>query len=242
VIVVEVASDRELGLNEFWTGLKAPLPLAIGVMSFGLAYGILVVQARLSFFESALMSMTVFAGAAQFVGTGMLMSGAGALPILVTTFMINSRHFLMSASLAPYARDWRLRWKVLLSFLLADETYALTMSHFSKNVPSRYYQLGVGLSVYAVWLVSSIVGSAVGPFIGSPQTWGLDFALPATFIALVIPMLQNYRDVLVCTVAGFLSVAFFTWFPGNWHITFASIVAVMFGWGLVEVRKRAFWR
>jgi len=231
-------SHHEASLQEFRLGLRAPLPLAIGVSSFGLAYGILAIQAGLSFLESTLMSLTVFAGAAQFVATGMLMSGAGALPILVTTFMINSRHFLMSASLAPYVGGWKLRWKALLSFLLADETYAITMSRFSKNAPSKYYQLGVGLNVYVVWLLSSIVGSALGPLVGKPQAWGLDFALPATFIVLVLPMLQNWRDVLVCITAGLLSIACFTWLPGKWYVTFASLVAIAFGWGLVELCKR----
>lgn len=231
-------SQREASLQEFRSGLRAPLPLVIGVFSFGLAYGILAIQAGLSFLESTLMSLTVFAGAAQFVATGMLMSGAGALPILVTTFMINSRHFLMSASLAPYAHGWKLRWKALLSFLLADETYAMTMSRFSKNAPSKYYQLGVGLNVYAVWLLSSIAGATLGPFVGNPQAWGLDFALPATFIALILPMLQNWRDILVCITAGLLSIVCFTWLPGKWYVTFASLVAIALGWGLVELCKQ----
>jgi len=231
-------SQREASLQEFRSGLRAPLPLVIGVFSFGLAYGILAIQAGLSFLESTLMSLTVFAGAAQFVATGMLMSGAGALPILVTTFMINSRHFLMSASLAPYVGGWKLKWKALLSFLLADETYAMTMSHFSKNTPNKYYQLGVGLSVYLVWLLSSIAGSALGPLVGNPQAWGLDFALPATFIALILPMLQNWRDILVCITAGLLSIVGFTWLPGKWYVTFASLVAIALGWGLVELCKQ----
>jgi 4-azaleucine resistance transporter AzlC len=236
--MIQMPSQREASLREFRSGLRAPLPLVIGVFSFGLAYGILAIQAGLSFLESTLMSLTVFAGAAQFVATGMLMSGAGALPILVTTFMINSRHFLMSASLAPHVRGWKLGWKALLSFLLADETYAITMFHFSKNAPDKYYQLGVGLNMYAVWLLSSIAGSALGPLVANPQAWGLDFALPATFIALILPMLHDWRDALVCITAGLLSIVCFTWLPGKWYVTFASLAAIAFGWGLVELCKR----
>jgi len=232
-----LANEREHSLKEFRSGLKAPLPLALGVISFGMAYGMIAIQGDLSFLESTLMSIAVFAGASQFIAIGMLMSGAGALPILLTTFMINSRHFLMSASLAPFAQRWKLRWKVLLSFLLADETYALTISSFSKNAPSKYYQLGVGLNIYIIWVLSSMVGSALGPIAGNPQAWGLDFALPATFIVLVVPMLQNWRDFAVSFVAGLLSIAGFIFLPGKWYVTFASLLAAAFGWGLVEFCK-----
>lgn len=226
--------DRE----QFIAGLKAPLPLALGVISFGMAYGILAVQAGLSFLESTFMSLTVFAGAAQFVATGMLMSGAGALQVLFTAFMINSRHFLMGASLAPFAQNWKLRWKIFLSFLLADETYALAMTRFSKNAPSMYYQLGVGLNLYIIWVFSSMVGSALGPVAGNPRAWGLDFALPATFIVLVVPMLRNWQDVAVSLTAGVLSAIGLVWLPGKWYVTFASVLAVALGCVLVKLCRR----
>lgn len=233
--MIRMSNGHQDCLQELRSGLRAPLPLAVGLISFGMAYGILATQAGLSFPESALMSLMVFAGAAQFVATDMLISGAEALSILITTFMINSRHFLMSASLAPFARSWKLKWKALLSFLLADETYALTMLRFSKNTPSSYYQLGVGLNVYAVWVLSSMVGSLLGPLAGNPRVWGLDFALPATFIVLVVPMLQNWRDRAVSIAAGLLSVTGVVWLPGKWYVTFASLLAVAFGWALVEL-------
>ncbi len=233
-----MASGSEDRRGLFWLGVKDLLPLSVGVISFGVAYGILATEAELSLPESALMSLAVFAGASQFVAAGMVMSGAGITPILITTLMVNSRHFLMSASLAPFLRKWKLRWRVLLSFLLADETYALTVSRFSKSPPSRYYMLGVGLSLYLIWALSSIVGGFLGSLVGDPQAWGLDFALPATFIVLVVPMLRKWQDLAVCLSAGLLSVAAFIWLPGRWYVTFASLVAVAFGYVLVELCRQ----
>lgn len=223
--------------TEFRDGLKAITPLFLGVASFAIAYGLLARKAGLSLFSLTLMSLLVFAGASQFVAISLLISGSSFLLILFTTFVVNSRYFLMGASLGPYIHRWSTKWQVILSFLLSDESYAMTISYFTKNAPNIYYQLGVSLGLYVEWIAFSIVGGLMGSFLGDPQTWGLDFALPATFIVLLVPMIRTWRHATVCIVTGALSIAGFLFLPAKWYIPVAAVSGTIVG-GILELWKR----
>jgi len=175
------------------------------------------------------MSLLVFAGAAQFLTISMLISGTPIYLTLFTAFVVNSRYLLMGASLAPYLRRWNTKWQILLSFLLSDESYALTMSYFEKNTPSKYYQLGVSLELYLAWLVFTIIGGLAGSLLGDPLIWGLDFALPATFIVLLLPMITTWKRVTVCIITGILSVLGLMFLPSRLYIPFAAVSGVVAG-------------
>jgi 4-azaleucine resistance transporter AzlC len=183
------------------------------------------------------MSVLVFAGAAQFVALSLLISGSSFLLILLITFVINSRYFLMGASLGPYTRRWNVKWQSILSFLLSDESYAMTISYFAKNAPSKYYQLGVSLGLYVEWAAFSIVGGLLGSFLDDPQTWGLDFALPATFIVILMPMIKTWQNAIVCIITGVFSIVGFTFLPTKWYIPFAAVSGTIVG-GVLEIWKR----
>jgi len=224
-------------LTEFRDGLKAMIPLFLGVASFAIAYGLLARKAGLSLLCLTLMSLLVFAGASQFVAISLLISGASFLLILFTTFVVNSRYFLMGASLKPHTRKWGTKWQVVLSFLLSDESYALTISHFTKNAPSKYYQLGVSLGLYIEWVVFTVIGGLMGSFLGDPESFGLDFALPATFMVLLLPIIKSWRHVIVCVITGVFSIAGFLFLPTRWYIPFAAILGTIVG-GMLELWKR----
>ena len=223
--------------SEFRDGLKAIAPLSLGVTSFAVAYGLLARKAGLSLLSLTLMSLLVFAGAAQFVAISLLISGSSLLLILFTTFVVNSRYFLMGASLGPYTRKWGTKWQVLLSFLLSDESYAMTISHFTKNVPNKHYQLGVSLGLYVEWFVFTVIGGLMGLFLGDPQTFGLDFALPATFMVLLLPMIRGWRHATACILTGILSIAGFLFLPPKWYIPIATVLGTTIG-GMLELWKR----
>ena len=223
--------------REFLDGLKAIAPLFLGVASFAIAYGLLARKAGLSLLSLTLMSVLVFAGAAQFVALSLLISGSSFLLILLITFVINSRYFLMGASLGPYTRRWNVKWQSILSFLLSDESYAMTIFYFTKNAPSKYYQLGVSLGLYVEWAAFSIVGGLLGSFLGDPQTWGLDFALPATFIVILMPMIKTWQNAIVCIITGVFSIVGFTFLPTKWYIPFAAVSGTIVG-GVLEIWKR----
>jgi predicted branched-subunit amino acid permease len=170
----------------FWAGVRAEIPLLIGVFPFGLIYGALALTSGLSVPAAQLMSSIIFAGTAQFVTSQLVHELTPGLVIVLTIAVINLRHVLYSASLAPYVAALPTRWKVLLSYLLTDEAYAPTVLHYEKEgitAFSHWFWLGAGFSLWLIWQVSTALGIFLGAAIH--ESWSLDFALPLTFIAMV---------------------------------------------------------
>jgi 4-azaleucine resistance transporter AzlC len=193
--------------SEFIAGVKAELPILLGVSPFGLIYGVLALSAGLPASLAFAMSSVVFAGSAQFVAVPLLASGTPAIVVLVTTFVVNLRHLLYGASVAPYLRRLGRRWKYLLAYLLTDEVYAVVITRFAKERPQgeppaygQWYFLGAGLAQWSAWQASTAVGIAVGTQI--PPGWGLDFTIALTFIALVVPALTDRPSVAAALSAG----------------------------------------
>ncbi|MGH2375459.1 MAG: AzlC family ABC transporter permease, partial [bacterium] len=201
--------------REVLAGIKAVLPLLIGAAPFGLIYGVLATGTGLPPAAAQAMSLLVFAGAAQFVAVGLLDVGAPGAIVLLTTFVINLRHMLYSASLAPHLRPLRPAWKWGLAFLITDEAYALGISRYRAAAAqagaarghshAHWYLIGAGLVIYVVWQISTAVGIALGTQV--PAAWGLDFTLPLTFIGLLAPILNNRGAVAAAIAAGVMAVA-----------------------------------
>lgn len=219
--------------REFFAGFKDTLPIMVGVFPFGLAYGIVAQSIGLTPGESLLMSLLVFAGAAQFISLPMFAEGAGAVMIALTALLINLRHLLMGLSLAPYMSGLSLPRKALLAFGMADETYAITISRAQAGGYSAGYHLGSNTAGYITWAVSTIGGILLGSRISDPLSWGLDFAMPATFLALLIPRLTNKLSLLVCLVAAGVSVTAAVTVPGKWYIIISCLTAAAVG-GIAE--------
>lgn len=219
-------------VKEFFSGFKKTLPLVIGMIPFGLAYGILGVQAELSVMEVALMSLVVFAGSSQFMAVQMISQDASFGFIVLSTFLINLRHVLMGLSLSVYLNKLKTGWLSLLSFGLTDESYAVTIDHYQKSKTSEgnpWFMLGSCLSVYFFWLVFSIIGGLLGNSIKDPLSWGLDFAMPATFLSILIPQIVSIRILAVVVISGICAVAAYIIVPGKWYIIIATVVAVTAG-------------
>ena len=215
--------------RQFRDGVRDTLPLMLGVFPFGLAYGIFGQSVGLTPGETVLMSLTVFAGAAQFISLPMFAAGTGWLMISFTTLLINLRHLLMGASLVPYMERLPLIWQALLCFGMADETYAVTISRAQSEGYSRDYHLASNATGYVTWVVSTILGVALGSHISDPLAWGLDFAMPATFLALLVPRLIDRTSLAVCLTAAVVSVAAAVLIPGKWYIILACLAAVAVG-------------
>lgn len=219
--------------REFLEGIRDTLPLMLGVVPFGLAYGIVGLHVGLTPIETLAMSLLVFAGAAQFVSLPMFAEGTGLLMISFTALLINLRHLLMGASLAPYMSKLSLPFKALLTFGMADETYAITISRVQTHGYSAAYQLGSNTAGYVTWASSTLAGILLGSRISNPLAWGIDFAMPATFLALLVPRLIDRVSLIVCLVAAIVSVAAAIYIPGKWYIIVACVVAIGCG-GLLE--------
>lgn len=192
-------------------GSKAQIPILLGVMPFGMIYGVAALEAGLSPAATLGMSLIVFAGSSQFIAAQLFAAGTPGLVIVLTTLIVNLRHMLYSASIAPYVRHLSRPWKFLLAFLLTDEAYAVAITNYRRRDPApaagtdeHWYTLGAGLTLWIAWQISTLAGVALGASV--PEGWSLDFALPLTFIALLIPTLTDRPAALSALVAGLAAV------------------------------------
>lgn len=215
--------------RNFLEGVRAEVPLLIGVFPFGMIYGALALNAGLSNTASQLMSSILFAGSSQFVTTQLVHENTPALVIILTIAVVNLRHMLYSASLAPYLKDLSLRWKVLLSYLLTDEAYAPSIINYEKEGISTYkhwFLFGAGFALWFNWQVSTAIGIFLGTAI--PESWHLDFALPLTFIAMVVPVLKNRPMIASALSAGLMALLAYH-LPFKLGLILAALTGIIVG-------------
>ncbi|HJQ15007.1 MAG TPA: AzlC family ABC transporter permease [Anaerolineales bacterium] len=222
--------------KEFWAGARAEIPLLIGGIPFGWIYGALALNAGLTPAEAQMMSSIVFAGSAQFITAQLVQEATPGFVIVLTIAVVNLRHMLYSASMAPYIASLPMRWKVLLSYLLTDEAYAPTILHYERNgvTPySHWFWLGAGGTLWIEWQISTAVGVFLGAAI--PGSWSLDFALPLTFIAMLVPVLRDRPGVAAALSAGLVALVTFS-LPYKLGLILAALVGILVG-TLLERRK-----
>jgi 4-azaleucine resistance transporter AzlC len=216
--------------SEFFAGLRGEAPILLGVLPFGMVYGAATIPAGLDPATAQAMSAIVFAGSAQFVITQMLEDAAPLLVIFATACLLNLRHILYSASVAPHVRHLPQGWRWLLSYLLTDEAYAVTIAHYTdETVPLRYkhwYFLGAGLALWSTWQLSTLAGLLLGAAV--PPSWSLDFAIPLTFIALVVPALRDAASGIAALTAGVL-VLLLAVLPLNLGLLVAALAGMLAG-------------
>ena len=193
--------------SELLAGARDQLPLLLGVVPFGLIFGALAIAAGLPPLEAQCFSVFIFAGSAQFVAIGLVAAQTPPLLIIATILVVNLRHMLYSAALGPHVQSLALRWKIPLAWLLTDEAFAMASLRYQKEErhTAHWYFLGTGLTLWASWQLSTLAGIALGARI--PESWSLDFALPLTFLAILVPQLKDRPSVASALVAGVLSVA-----------------------------------
>lgn len=224
-------SSRETPSNarsEFLAGARDQLPLLLGVLPFGLVFGTLAVQTGLTVLEAQGFSFFIFAGSAQFIAVGMVQAAAPAVLIVATIFVVNLRHALYSASLAPYLAHLPRIWKIALSWLLTDEAFAMASLRYRKldNRLAHWYTLGTGVTLWAAWQLSTLGGILLGTQI--PASWGLDFALPLTFIALLVMSIDD-RPGLVAALSAAVTAVFLFALPFRLGILAAAGVGILCG-------------
>jgi 4-azaleucine resistance transporter AzlC len=215
--------------KQFWAGVRSEIPLLIGGAPEGLIYGALALNAGLTPAAAQMMSSIVYAGSAQFITTQLVHEATPGFVIVLTIAVVNVRHVLYSASLAPYIASLPVRWKVLLSYLLTDEAYAPTILHYEKDglVPyAHWFWLGAGISLWSIWQVSTAFGIFLGAAI--PDSWSLDFALPLTFIAMVVPALKDRPAIAAALSAGAAALIAFS-LPYKLGLLLAAVVGIAVG-------------
>jgi 4-azaleucine resistance transporter AzlC len=215
--------------SEFYSGVKAELPILVGVVPFGLIYGILALDAGLTALQAQAMSAVVFAGSAQFIMAQLFAIDTPALVIIITAFLVNLRHALYSASLSPYVKQLSQRWKYGLAYLLTDEAYAVNIIHYRESSEIKhkhFYFLGSGLALWTTWQISTAAGILVGSVI--PAALPLDFFIALTFIALVVPILEDKAGLASALAAGTISVFAFQ-LPFRLGLVMAELVGIAVG-------------
>jgi 4-azaleucine resistance transporter AzlC len=214
--------------SEFLLGFRDELPILVGVIPFGFIFAILSHQAGLSAFEAQSMSIIVFAGSSQFMLVQMAGINAPIPVMVVTGFIINLRHLLYSASIAPFTRKLSYPWKLILSYLLTDEAYAVTISYFQKTKKENVhgYFLGAGLALWISWQLSTWLGLLLGAQI--PPNWSLEFSIALTFIAIVIPMIKDRPGLFSALSAGFIAILTVN-FPSRLGLLIAALAGICIG-------------
>ncbi|HEX7022673.1 MAG TPA: AzlC family ABC transporter permease [Trueperaceae bacterium] len=188
--------------SRFWSGFQAVLPLWLGMIPFGLAYAVTAQSAGLSLFDTQLMSLLVFAGGAQFSAAGLFVAGASGLVIVLTTFLINARHLLYGLSLGQrLGLSWPRRF--VAAHFLTDEAFGVTVASGRRDFA---FLLGAELSVFVVWNASTLAGSLLSRAVPDPVVLGADFVFPLAFLALLVPLLTGWRELVVAVFAGVVAL------------------------------------
>ena len=226
-------------MRDFRRGLLATLPLAPGVVAFGLLYGVMARQVGFSPWEAWAMSLIVHAGSAQFTALGMW-EAVGAIPIILTTLVINLRHLLMGASMAPHLRGLHPLWKALLALWMSDESYALAIAEYERGQGSHWYFLGANVGIYLAWPTSGLLGALVGTAIPDPGRYGLDLVFPLAFLGLLTAFLKDRISLAVALGAGGLALLGADLLPGKWYVVIAGLLGS--GLGLLLEKVGRAWR
>jgi 4-azaleucine resistance transporter AzlC len=214
--------------KDILAGLSAGWPICLGYLPIGLALGVLAQKAGLSPIEIGLMSVIVFAGSSQFIAVSMLASGVSGLSIILTTFMVNLRHMLMSSALAMYLGRSNRKTLFLFAYGVTDESFAVNLFRFKASNWGVRQALTVNHAPNITWIIATMAGGYGGQFIPS-HAFGIDYALVAMFICLLVFQLRGRKYLLTAVLSGIIAVTLSILVPGNAYIVIASIISAAIG-------------
>jgi len=215
--------------SEFFAGVKALLPILLGVVPFGLISGIAVVQTHIPPASGLIMSLLIFSGAALIVALQLITNGAAALVVIFSALVINLRFMIYSASLAPLLKGLSAWRKNLLAYLLSDQAYAASIAHLTESSFPKVawlHFLGSGLTMWLAWQTSVGIGLFVGAKL--PASWSLEFTIPLTFLALAVPAIKDRGSLVAAIVSGTTAVLA-RGAPFNTGLVIAALVGILVG-------------
>ncbi len=217
-----------------WTaGVTKAAPIVLGYIPIGLTYGVLAQKAGLSTFNAIAMSLLVYAGSSQLVAAGLFAAGAPAASIILTTFVVNLRHLLLSAAVAPFLKRWSKGQLAAFAYELTDETFALHTAQFRSGRPDRRPAkaeiFAINVTAQASWIAGTALGVALGQVIGNVEPFGLDYVLPAMFIALIVLQIEDRGQIAVALITGASSVALLIAGVDQWNVIIATVIGATLG-------------
>lgn len=212
-------------MTDFLRGMRLAIPIILGYLPVGFAFGVLAVQAGMTPVTVGIMSYLVFAGSAQLIAAGLLASGTSTAGIILTTFVVNLRHLLMSAALTPYLKRWSRAEQAWFTFEMTDESFAANLGRFASHGVNKGEAFGLNCLAHLGWVMGGIAGALFDSFIGDVKPLGLDFALPGMFIALLLPHFHVPRRLLAVCFGASLSMIFALAGMGQWNVMLATVCA-----------------
>lgn len=234
IMLSENSQDRSVSHSSFihniLKGIAHAFPVVMGYLPVGFAYGVLAIKAGLSMTNTMIMSIFVYAGSSQFVAVGLMAAGSTGLSVVLTTLIVNLRHTIMSAAMSPYLKKWRKTVIAFFGFELTDETFALhSLRTASDGLLDQTEALSINIISHISWVVGSWLGAVAGGLITDVRPLGLDYALVAMFIALLVMQVRNRTQLLVAIFSGALSLFF--WYIGmnQWYVIAAAVTGATLG-------------
>ena len=211
----------------FLKGIVDVSPLMIPVVPFGLIFGVLSIDIGFTPLETMGMSIIIFGGASQIILLQLFSGGASSLVIISSVGAVNSRHLLYGAVVSEHLSDLKLIWKILISYFLVDQAFARSNEYFKKNNnKNKYFHLvGGGITCWVIWQTTTFLGIVAGSFI--PEKLGLSFAVPLTFLALLVNDFRKLINVIVIIVSGLVATFGFNYIPYKAYAIIAGLTALI---------------
>ncbi|MBV4368437.1 AzlC family ABC transporter permease [Erwinia phyllosphaerae] len=232
----QALSERSFS-EEVWRGMLATLPILIGILPFGLLLGAQAQQQGFSLFNLTLMTGLNFAGGSEFAAVALWASPPPLLTIVLVTLLVNSRHLLMGAALAPSLAHLPPRKALFALFLMCDESWAMSITDVARRRAAGLYPsfntgfyAGVAGSLWFTWIFATGLGVIVGPVLGDITRWGFDMAFPAVFLVLLKGMWKGFRSGLPWLVSLICAGATYHYFPGAAYVPVGAasgIIAIL---------------
>ena len=208
-------------------GITDVSPLMIPVFPFGIIYGVIGMELGIGPYMTLGLSIIIFGGASQIVLLQLFSGGASSLVILSSVGAVNSRHLLYGAVLSEYLSTLKLTWKIILSYVMVDQAFAVSNTYFKnnrKNKNKHFHLLGAGFTCWTIWQVSTILGIVLGSVV--PEELGLSFTISLTFLALLIDDFRKFKNIIVMLVSGIVATIGFNSIPFKAYIIVAALSAL----------------
>lgn len=209
----------------FMHGMRLAIPIVLGYIPVGFTFGVLASKAGLSPLEAGLMSLLVFAGSGQLIAVNLMLAALAPANIIMTTFVVNARHLLMSAAMLPFLGKWSKKKQMVYCAEMTDETFALNIGRFAEKGVDQYEAFGIHLTAHSAWVLGGILGALFGGQIADLRPYGLDYALAGMFIALLVPHLKIPRHLAAALVSAALSIILYLCGVEQWNVLIATIAA-----------------
>ena len=214
-------------------------PLMIPVVPFGIIYGVIGMDLGIGPYMTLGLSIIVFGGASQIVLLQLFSGGASSLVILSSVGAVNSRHLLYGAVLSEHLSSLKLSWKIVLSYVMTDQAFAVSNNFFKRNNKDNHYHLlGSGFTCWTIWQISTILGIVLGSVV--PEELGLNFTISLTFLALLISDFRKFKNIIVMLVSGIVATIGYNTIPFKAYIIVAALSALIVATllTLIDLKKK----